>query len=163
MSMNISDIQAVALTLLRQSSKVAREMEIDKALLAELNARYGSVTRQHRMEFASSLRPSRIDYRVGGTNPVLLELAVRPADGSCQLYGSQNKSELFKLTRFPQSRVKLRALLLMDFKEKAISAEKLRQTYDPINAGRGNFERNAVRVVYVHEAVQYNFIWQPWA
>lgn len=161
--MNIAEIQEVALELLNRSSKMAREMKIDKALLAELDARYGSVTRQHRMEFASSERPSRIDYRVGGTNPVLLELAVRPADGTCQLYGSQNKPELLKLTRFPQSQAKLRALLLMDFKEDAISADRLRQTYDPINAGPGNFERNAVRVVYVHSAIQYNFIWQPWA
>jgi hypothetical protein len=159
--MNIAEIQAVALDLLRQSSKMAREMKVDKALLAELNARFGSVTRQHRMEFGNSERPSRIDFRVGGTNPVLLELAVRPADGTCQLYGSQNKPELFKLTRFPRSQAKLRSLLLMDFKAEPISLERLRQTYDPITAGRGNFERNAVRVVYIHENSQYNFIWQP--
>ena len=161
--MNIAEIQEVALGILKQSNKTAREMKIDKALMAELNARYGSVTRQHRMEFSNSERPSRIDYRIGGTNPVLLELAVRPADGSCQLYGSQNKPELFKLTRFPQSQAKLRALLLMDFKTDPIPAVRLQQTYDAINAGRGNFERNAVRVVYVHDATQYNFIWQPWA
>ena len=49
----------------------------------------------------------------------------------------------------------------MDFKAEPISLERLRQTYDPITAGRGNFERNAVRVVYIHENSQYNFIWQP--
>lgn len=161
--MNIEELQDLALEILNRSHKLAREMKIDEALFAELQTRFGSAKRQHRIEFASSERPSRIDFRLGGTNPVLLELAVRPADGSCQLYGSQNKPELLKLTRFPQSQAKLRALLLMDFKDRPLDLENLQATYSSINAGRGRFERNAVRVLYVHESLQYNFIWQPWA
>ena len=161
--MNIAELRELALDLLRRSDRLSREMKIDAYLLAELEARFGTVTRQHPLRFASSERDSRIDFRLGGSNPVLLELAVRPADGACQLYGSQNKPELFKLTRWPQTQVKLRALLLMDFATKPLESERLRSTYISINAGRGRFERNPIRVVYVHDKLQYHFIWQPWA
>jgi hypothetical protein len=56
--MNIAELQHLALTLLRRSDRMSREMKIDSALFAELEARFGSISRQHPIEFANSDRPS---------------------------------------------------------------------------------------------------------
>jgi len=159
--MNIAELQGVALELLHRCHRLAREMQVDEHLAMDLDAEFGSLTRQHHVELYRSQRPARIDYRVGGTNPVLIELAVRPEDGASQLYGSQNKPELVKLTRIPQSRAKLRALLLMDLKPEPLQRNRLKQTYDCISVGPGRFERNPVRVLYVHKESQFHFLWRP--
>ncbi len=159
--MNIKKLKQVAIELLHRSSKHDREMVVDRHLFIRLDAKHSHVTRQHYIEFAKSERPSRIDFRIGGTNPVLVELAVRPAGGSSQLYGSQNRSELGKLTRIPQSQARLRAMLLMDLAARPILKSRLKPTYDCVSAGPGRFQRSSVRVLYVHAELQYDFLWRP--
>jgi len=73
----------------------------------------------------------KIDFRIGGPNPALLELAVAPRalsdpdrpeqkfpghHATTQLYASQNKSELRKLKEVPQSKARNRYLLLLDLR-----------------------------------------------
>jgi hypothetical protein len=106
-------------------------------------------------------RPQRIDYRYGGSNPAVIEFAVRPATGGPQLYGSQNRSELRKLTRVPQSKARRRYLLLLDLYRSAIDSLALKPTYDLVHAGQGRFQRHSVRVIYVSSSLQYNFLWRP--
>jgi len=118
------------------------------------------ITRQHHVKFYKSNKPSRIDFRFGGTNPTLLELAVRPTNGQQQLCGPQNRSELIKLSK--TSRVKRRILLLVDLKEKPIEKSSLKPTYDPLHAGPGKRERHSVTVVYVHRELTYSFNWKPY-
>ena len=101
-----------------------------------------------------------IDFRVGGPNPVLIELAVRPRDGASELYGSQNRPELIKLTRYPQSQAKLRVIVLIDFAPVPHAAPGLRASYDAVSAGPGRFERNPVRVIYVHRRSEFTFVWR---
>src|SRR5207245_1508894 len=126
-----------------------------------LTARFGRISRQHPVYLYGSERPQRIDFRYGGPNPVVIEFAVRPRDGGGQLYGSQNESELRKLTRVNQTEAKLRVLLLVDLANAPIAESELKPTYDGINAGPGNFTRMPVRVIYVHDQQSYNFIWRP--
>jgi hypothetical protein len=159
--MTIAELQCVALELLHRCHGLAREMAVDRQLALDLDAEFGPLTRQHHVKLYRSQRPARIDFRLGGTNPVLIELAVRPEDGASQLYGSQNRPELEKLTRVPQRRAKLRALLLMDLKQTHLPLDRLKQTYDCVSAGPGRFERNPVQVLYVHKEAQYHFSWRP--
>jgi hypothetical protein len=65
--------------------KPHREMLIDPVLFAYLRGRFETVSRQHHVSVYGSTRPKRIDFRVGGTNPVVLELAVRPPTGGGHL------------------------------------------------------------------------------
>jgi hypothetical protein len=139
-----------------------REMLIDPALYALLRARTGQkVSRQYHAHLPQAKRPPRIDFRVGGPNPVLIEVAVRPPGGRSELYGSQNKAELRKLTRFPNQRAKLRALLLIDLKKQPIEKADLKATYAKVSAGPGKFNRSSVRVIYVHASQSYSFRWAP--
>jgi hypothetical protein len=52
-------------------------------------------------------------------------------------------------------------LLLIDLASKPIEKKNLKPTYDPIHAGAGKFHRHAVRVVYAHRELAYDFIWKP--
>ena len=54
------------------------------------------VDREHHIQIAGSI--NRFDFRYGGSNPDL-EFALRHKSRGGELYGSQNKSELRKLTR----------------------------------------------------------------
>lgn len=119
------------------------------------------VSRQLHIRFHGAAVPSRIDFRIGGTNPTVLELAVRPCDGQQQLNGKQNHDELFKLSKVPPNKAKRRILLLVDLKRHPISRDRLKSTYAPLHAGPGKKERHPVTVVYVHEHSQYSFTWKP--
>ena len=103
-----------------------------------------------------------VDFRVGGPNPALLELAVAPRelrDGrqdnlkfpghskAPQLHASQNKTELKKLRTVPQSQAKNRYLLLLDFRG-TLDVKKLKASY-AATAAKMAPSRNAIRVVYV--------------
>src|SRR5208283_4714095 len=54
----------------------------------------------------------RIDFRHGGNNPDVIEMAVNIYGN--ELYGSSNISELTKLCRIPYSKARRRTLLLLD-------------------------------------------------
>ena len=111
----------------------------------------------------------KIDFRIGGPNPALLELAVSPrmiedrhhADakfpGNNQaphLYASTNKTELSKLSKVPQAKAKNRYLLLIDFR-KGHDITKLKAGY--LKQLPQNGKRAAVRVVYHARTVTSDF------
>jgi hypothetical protein len=164
--MGIADIDSSAKEVLKILRKYhnppGREMLIDATLFAFLRGRYTHVQRQHRVYVYGSNKPKRIDFRYGGSNPIVLEFAVRPPTGGGELYGSQNVSELHKLCRVKHTAARLRALLLLDLYHKPIRQEALEKTYEVINAGRGRFKRSAVRVIYVHNDLAFNFSWKPY-
>jgi len=138
-----------------------REMLIDPMLYAYLRGHFSSVARQHHVRVNGGNRPKRIDFRVGGSNPVVLELAVRPPTGGGHLLGGQNVSELRKLCKVSTRQAKLRALLLIDLYSSHYTKERLKESYDPVHAGPGKFERYPVRVVYVHMQNRFSFSWSP--
>jgi len=164
--LNIVDITEVGQELLdvlgQYHNPPDREMLIDAALFAYLRGRFESIERQHYVYVYGSTRPRRIDFRQGGTNPIVLEFAVRPPTGGPQLYGSQNATELRKLCRVSRTQARLRALLLLDLYHTATAEDGLRDSYLSINAGRGRFERHSVRVIYVHASMTYDFSWDPY-
>lgn len=163
--MNHTGLRKAALRVLQlleeYSNAPHREMLIDPALYAFLEGHFGLMSRQHPVEIAGHRRPARIDYRQGGSNPTVIEFAVRPPLGGPQLYGSQNRAELRKLTRIPQTRAKRRVLLLLDRHRIPLSRASLEPTYESVTAGPGNFQRRSVRVQYVHVSRQFNFLWTP--
>jgi hypothetical protein len=163
--MNISDVQQIGTEVLELLAEYHnpphKELLLDAILFAYLTGRYSTVRRQHPVRLYGSIKPHRIDFRFGGTNPVVLELAVRPPNGGGNLYGSQNASELNKLCRVAHSQARLRALLLLDLGDKPLSRESLKRSYDPLHAGPGKFKRSSVRVIYVHRHDTFHFSWSP--
>jgi hypothetical protein len=140
-----------------------REMRIDGLVYGVLHTKFG-VRRQHQVRNQARVggHPDRIDFKQSGTNPVVIEFAVRTATHLNEIYGSQNGDELKKLAK--QVRMKARYLLLLDLSgNAAISRGRLEPTYDSVNAGRGRFPRSSVRVIYVHPDSRYHFLWRPWA
>jgi len=102
----------------------------------------------------------RIDFRIGGPNPVAIEIAVRTERGRNVLYGSQNEAELKKLARMPQSRAKMRYLLLLDNCEPPMDADDLRRTYDNVTPhSLGLASVSPVCVVYVNRHGCDDFLW----
>lgn len=110
----------------------------------------------------------RIDFRVGGPNPALLELAVAARalsdpyhvyqkfprhQGATQLYASQNRSELRKLKTAPQTQAKNRYLLLLDLRG-IHDFSALMEGYKSENRGGGA----AIRVVYVKRGESKHFV-----
>ena len=165
--MNISSITRAAhdvLHLIDQyqlGSAKRRELGVDAMILGYFQAKFGNMKRQFHLHIGKGSRPSRIDFRRGGTNPVMIEFACRLPNGVAELYGSQNRPELNKLTRIPQEKARTRVLLLLDQSANPIGKARLKATYDEVRSGRGKFKRHAVRVIYVHRTVQYHFIWKP--
>lgn len=140
----------------------SREMLIDPVLYALLRGRHEKVKRQHTLPLVKKRKKAkRIDFRCGGSNPAVLEFAVRPPKGGGQLYGSQNVSELRKLTRVPKTQARLRILLLVDLCANPLDVGNLKATYKCVSSGPGKFARQAVRVVYVHRSVEASFPWRP--
>jgi hypothetical protein len=138
-----------------------REMRVDGLVYGVLHTKFG-VSRQHRVRRAAGKKPERIDFKQGGTNPVVIEFAVRTQRHLNEAYGSQNQDELKKLAK--QTKMKARYLLLLDLSgHKPVPESRLQPTYDKINAGRGKFPRASVRVIYVHPDLGYHFLWRPWA
>jgi len=164
--MNVSDVQQIGdkvLELLAEyHNPPYKELLLDAILFAYLSGKYSKVARQHRVQMCGSGKPQRIDFRFGGSNPVVLELAVRGPAGGGSLYGSQNGSELRKLCRVAHSQARLRSLLLLDLAKVPLSKESLKRTYDPLHAGPGKFKRSSVRVIYVHRRSAFHFSWSPY-
>lgn len=164
--MNVSTLQAIGQDLARlvndYSNVPRREMLLDAALYARLRGTGRSVERQFHTSLPGYTRPARIDFRVRGPNAVLIEFAVRPPEGGGHLVGSQNRTELRKLTRFSNAQAKLRALLLIDLYRTPHDVDRLAETYDGINAGRGRFARFPVQVIYAHASTTARFRWNPY-
>jgi hypothetical protein len=134
-----------------------REMLLDGLVYGVLNAKFG-VSRQHHVRSSvAGGKPKRIDFRQGGTNPVVIEFVVRTARHRNEAYGGQNKDELHKLAR--QSRAKARYLLILDIVADPIQAGKLRASYAKVNHQRGRGSRMRVRVLYAHSSLDYHFLW----
>jgi hypothetical protein len=163
--MKIADIEKIGrdvLELLDQyHNPPNKELLLDAILFAYLSGRYLHVARQHYVYLYGSQKPQRIDFRFGGSNPVVMELAVRAPSGGGKLYGSQNLSELRKLCRVSHTQAKLRVLLLLDLAGNPHHKEMLKASYDPLHAGPGKFVRSSVRVIYVHWQNAFSFIWRP--
>lgn len=169
--MSIKRLQEAALQLLLETTdKRATERQLQRSFLYILRAKFGEFSRdaacpivfaEECIYIGKSSHPKRVDYIKKGTNPILIELAVRPEGGRYQLSGKSNQSELNKLTRYTSSEARLRALLLVDMGESPVDARTLKRTYDPVLSGPGRFDRTSVRVVYVHETLQYHFLWRP--
>jgi hypothetical protein len=160
--MNISSIIDAARTILRlledYSRPPNREMLLDAMLYAYLEGCYGHMARQFQAPLPGK-PAARVDYRRGTVAPVMIEFAVRSPGGGGQLYGSQNRAELCKLTRFSRTRARMRYLLLIDLSKWPIPQTQLKATYDKISSGPGRFKRHSVRVVYVSRTEQYHFSW----
>ena len=80
--LNIEELTAAGVEILHllqdyHRPPAHREMLIDPILYAYMKGRFGAVTRQHHVAVYGSQKPKRIDFRVGGSNPAVLELAVR--------------------------------------------------------------------------------------
>lgn len=156
---------ALALIDLRKdySNPPKTERGLDPIFYGYITAAHPNVivSRQMHIKFHGAKNPSRIDFRIGGTNPTVLELAVRPATGQQQLCGPQNHDELLKLSKVPLNKAKRRILLLVDLKKNSIKKDSLKATYDSLHAGPGKKVRHAVTIVYVHSGLQYSFTWKP--
>src|SRR5690606_29593827 len=110
-------------------------MLIDPILYAYMKGRFGPVTRQHHVSVYGSQKPKRIDFRIGGTNPSVMELAVRSPLGSGSLLGGPNTSELRKLCKVSTTQAKLRVLLLIDLYANHYTKSDLKDSYDTVHAG----------------------------
>ncbi len=163
--MKIADVEMIGRDVLKLLDQYHnppdKELLLDAILLAYLSGRFSTVSRQHYVYLYGSQRPQRIDFRFGGSNPVVMEFAVRDPSGGGKLYGSQNQSELRKLCRVSHAQAKLRVLLLLDLGNKPHRKQHLKASYDPLHAGPGKFMRSSVRVIYVHRQNVFNFIWRP--
>jgi hypothetical protein len=136
-----------------------REMGYDGLLFGYLDAAFGKMKRQHRIWIGKSRLPKRLDFRQGGTSPVVLEFVVR-TPGRNEIYGSQNGSEIGKLTR--QRKASARYLVLFDLsKGDPLDTQDLWKSYSKLNGGVGKFKRKPVQVIYVHPDIVDSYIWRP--
>jgi hypothetical protein len=163
--MNIKKLQGAAAEVIRLDGDYAhralREIVVDRMLYSFMAARYDHVQRQHYVQMYGSARPHRIDFRIGGVNPIVFELAWRKSAGGAGLNANSNRAELKKLSRVSQNSAKLRALLLIDLANEPLREEALQEQYSCLNAGPGRFERRPVRIIYVHRQTSFHFVWRP--
>lgn len=116
-----------------------------------LEDRFGDYAREHTVRGGG-----RVDFRIAGPNPVIVELVVRTETLPGTLYGSQNVRELQKLSAEPQTRAKMRYLLLLDNCRASMDLEGLWPTYAKIRPPRA---ANPVCIVYVHREFHDSFLW----
>jgi hypothetical protein len=141
------------------SIKRKGEFFYDALLFGLLRARYPNASRQLKLRMRpGQARAQRIDFRLGGTNPTVIELA----HGSRRmgLGPSSNRSELQKLCR--QRKARTRFLLLSDTSDKlpAVNKEDLQSRYKAWNPGRGRFDRLTVQVIYARRDHSFVFPWK---
>jgi hypothetical protein len=163
----IADVRECALEIVnRICGKKARsfsEANMGRILHAYLVGRHAGVWAECPVNLGKT--ESAIDFRFGdrphGKNPCVLELAVRNSEGGSQLLASQNKPELRKLSRYPESQAQTRVLLLLDIGHAPLAREKLQPDYDNLkHLGAGKFQRRSVSILYVHRELDYRFIWR---
>jgi hypothetical protein len=145
----------------RLTWKKTGERWLHGVVLGLFEAKLGRMQSEYPVEtFGAVTKPKCIDLRYGGGNPAVIELVVR-VNGN-ELYGSQNKSELWKLCKIPFSKARRRILLLLDPSHLGqIEKSSMKSTYDEIRTGRGRFTRETVTVVYVNPDEEYSFKWRP--
>jgi len=134
-----------------------REMLLDGLLYGVLHSKY-RIKRQYHVRRKNG-RPKRIDFRQPGLNPVVIEFAVRTTQTGNEIYGSQNRSELHKLTR--QNNAKARYLLLLDVAKRPLASDRLKRTYQSVRGPKGRGPRMSVQVIYAHRSADCHFLWQP--
>jgi hypothetical protein len=132
------------------------EFGADRVLYGLMKGRYQHIARQH------AVGAGRIDFRYGTTNPVVIELVLRNRnDNQTKLWGSQNLSELHKLSQVSAVNARGRYLLLLDRARAAIDPETLRRRYASVRTDRKPFGTNSVRIIYVHtDGDSSHFLWK---
>ena len=140
------------------------EGDIGRILYAYLLGKFGGVKSEVPVLLGKNTK--YIDFRFGdhpyGGNPCVVELAVRNTEHGQQLSSSQNKSELRKLSRYPATQAQTRVLLLLDIGHHPLIESNLKPGYDELkHLGVGKFQRQSVRVLYVHREVDFHFSWKP--
>jgi hypothetical protein len=141
------------------SWKKSQERSLHLVVLGLLEAKIGYMKSEFQV---GKSRRTRIDFRHGGTNPALIELAVRSIEHGNELYGPMNESELRKLCKITSTKAKRRLLLLLDpSRLPPIEKNAMRKSYASVSSGRGKFPREPVTIVYVHPALEYSFQWRP--
>ena len=136
-----------------------REMGYDGLFFGFLDAKFGQMVRQKKIRIGKSRTPKRLDFWQRGTSPVVIEFVVR-TPGRNEIYGSQNGSEIGKLTR--QRKASTRYLVLFDLsKERPMDTKDLWKSYQKLNGGVGKFKRMPVQIIYVHPNLVGSCIWKP--
>ncbi len=154
----IPDIEQLGAALIevadRYPTRYLTERDFFPLIVAYLHGRFPGVSAEHAVDEGA------IDFRLGGTNPSAIELAVAPrmlADSffttlhfpghgkATQLYATQNRTELKKLGAMPQSKAKMRYLLLLDFR--GFDQVEMRRKYEA--EGRSLKLQNPVCVLHV--------------
>jgi len=163
--MNLDELEAAAkdyLRLVNQYPKIwnrATERFLDISFYAFLQGRFEKMSRQLNLRVSSSNHPLRIDFRHGGNNPVLIELAVRPKGGGQQFDALSNRPELRKLARFRCSQARVCVLLLLDLNPAHLNKNRLKHSYNSITSSGGKYRRHPVTVIYVHPDHHFRFEW----
>lgn len=134
-----------------------REMRLDGLVYGVLNTKFGVSRQYHVGSKKPQKKPKRIDFRQGGSNPVVIEFVVRTAHNKNEAYGGQNKDELYKLAR--QANAKARYLLILDIAAEPITINRLKDSFSKFNHQRGRGPKMRVRVLYVHQKNNYSFLW----
>ena len=151
--------RAVAKMGEKLAGKKSQERWLHGVLLGYLEGKYGQMSSEWGVAHGSW--KGRIDLRRGGPNPDVIEFVVRwhgVEEGP-----DQNASELRKLCRVPWEQARHRYLLIIDLMGGApLSMERLKRRYDRWHAGPGRFDRQPVRIVYVHPQSSYHFKWSPY-
>ena len=135
-----------------------KERWLHGVLLGSLQARVGNMQSEY------SVGGGRIDLRHGGSNPSVVELVVRYH--GVEEAPSANRSELLKLCKVKGTQARTRYLLILDVSGgRPVRRKFLERSYGNHIAGRGRFERQPVRVVYVHpdRRHDFDFVWRPYA
>ena len=140
------------------SIKKKGEFFYDALLYGVLHERFPSVGRQLKLKKRpGQKRSQRIDFRVGGTNPTVIELA--HGSRRAGLTPSRNRSELEKLCRHHKAQT--RFLLLLDpTKLPPFRPTELKGLYRGWSPGPGRFARLPVTVIYVRTGHSFAFTWK---
>lgn len=156
--------QQIVGTICGNKARSFTEAEIGRVFHAYLLGRFGGVRSECPLKIGN--RENYIDFRFGdapyGSNPCVVELAVRNTEHGQQLVSSQNKTELAKLSRYPATQAQTRVLLLLDLGHAPLAQNNLANGYAGLkHLGAGKFQRRAVHVLYVHRDRDFHFSWKP--
>lgn len=165
-SLSVADVVDLGEMLIEIADKYPldfrTERDFSPLVAAYVRGRVPASTAEFRVDHGA------IDFRFGGTNPCLLELAVAPralADShhpeqrfpghsyATQLYSSQNRAELRKLAAIPQSRARKRFLLLLDLQN--ANSRAICDGYKAELPSNGKY--HPVHVVYVSRKAHLDF------
>lgn len=118
-----------------------------------------------RMRAEFSVPHGRIDFRHGGNNPAVVESVVRKH--GVEDAPSTSSTELSKPCRVRHAQAQMRYLPILDTSGYAapLKKETMERSYARYHGGRDRFERQPVRVMYVHldPSNDFNFSWNPLA